>query len=323
MKERTLLDLMTQIHDDFIAEAAHPEMLLALQRKRRRALWVKRISGVAACLIVAVGIVSAIPYLRVMSRNEEAAIQDAINAAVNTQSSAIAQSSVEAEKAEDILSNVDEAEKMAAEESLMVANEAAEKAAKEASEKAAAAEKAAADAKKEAESIIAEASKQAAEASKQAAEASKQAAEASKQAAEASKQAAEASKQAAEASKEVTAQASTNTADPKQESDGIDQVSFANSNHILISFTVNAEYHLLELILPEEIKGNIITTLDQDFWRFCRLYSPNLKRVAIPSTIVEFGDITFLPREVEILCEKGSAAEIFFTAQGYTVIILP
>ena len=309
MKERTLLDLMTQIDDDFIAEAAHPEMLLALQRKRRRALWVKRISGVAACLIVAVGIVSAIPYLRVMSRNEEAAIQDAINAAVNTQSSAIAQSSVEAEKAEDILSDVDEAEKMAAEESLMVANEAAEKAAKEASEKAAAAEKAAADAKKEAESIIAEASKQAAEASKQAAEASKQAAEASKQ--------------AAEASKEVTAQASTNTADPKQESDGIDQVSFANSNHILISFTIDAEYRLLELILPEEIKGNIITTLDQDFWRFCLLYSPNLKRVAIPSTIIEFGDITFLPREVEILCEKGSAAEIFFTAQGYTVIILP
>ena len=302
MKERTLLDLMTQIDDDFIAEAAHPEMLLALQRKRRRALWVKRISGVAACLIVAVGIVSAIPYLRVMSRNEEAAIQDAINAAVNTQSSAIAQSSVEAEKAEDILSDVDEAEKMAAEESLMVANEAAEKAAKEASEKAAAAEKAAADAKKEAESIIAEASKQAAEASKQAAEASKQ---------------------AAEASKEVTAQASTNTADPKQESDGIDQVSFANSNHILISFTIDAEYRLLELILPEEIKGNIITTLDQDFWRFCLLYSPNLKRVAIPSTIIEFGDITFLPREVEILCEKGSAAEIFFTAQGYTVIILP
>ena len=104
-----------------------------------------------------------------------------------------------------------------------------------------------------------------------------------------------------------------------QEQDGVDQVSFAYSDHMLISFTVDAGYHLEELILPEEMKGNVITTLDQDFWRFCGLYSPNLKRVVIPSTIVEFGDIAFLSHEVEILCEKGSAAEIFFAAQGYIV----
>ena len=291
MKERTLLDLMTQIDDDFIAEASHPEILLAVQRKQRRAQWIKRISSVAACMIVAVGIVSAVPYLRVMSREEDAVIRDEINAAVN-QSQAVLPSSADAEFAQDIQS--DEAERIAAEESLKAANEAAEKAAKEAADKASAAEKAAAEAKKEAEAKAAEASKQAAEASKQASEASKQAGEASKL-------------------------ASTAYLDSMQEQDGVDQVSFAYSDHMLISFTVDAGYHLEELILPEEMKGNVITMLDQDFWRFCDLHSPNLKHVVIPSTIVEFGDITFLSREVEILCEKGSAAEIFFTAQGYTV----
>ena len=284
MKERTLLDLMAQIDDDFIAEAAHPEILLAAQRKKRRAQWIKRISSVAACMIVAVGIVSAVPYLRVMSREEDAVIRDEINAAVN-QSQAVLPSSADAEFAQDIQS--DEAERIAAEESLKAANEAAEKAAKEAADKASAAEKAAAEAKKEAEAKAAEASKQAAEASKQAVEASKL--------------------------------ASTAYSDSVQEQDGVDQVSFVYSDHILISFTVDAGYHLEELILPEEMKGNVITMLDQDFWRFCDLHSPNLKHVVIPSTIVEFGDITFLSREVEILCEKGSAAEIFFTAQGYTV----
>lgn len=290
MKERTLLDMMTRIDDDFIAEAAHPEILLALQRKKRRSLWVKRISGAAACMLVALGIVSAVPYLRVMSRNEEAAIEDTINAAVN-QSQAMIQSSALEEKTEDILYDKAEEERKAAEESLIAANIAAEKAAKEAAEKASAAEKAANDAKKEAES----------------------------KAAEASKQAAEASKQAAEASKEVSAQA-TVSADPAQEQDELDRVSFAYSAHTLISFSVDAGYDLLELILPEEMKGNVMTALDQDFWRFCRQYSPNLKRVVIPATIVEFGDISPLARAVEIFCEKGSAAEIFFAAQGYTVI---
>ena len=177
MKERTLLDFMTQIDDDFIAEAAHPEILLAVQRKQRRAQWIKRISSVAACMIVAVGIVSAVPYLRVMSREEDAVIRDEINAAVD-QSQAVLSSSADAEFAQDIQS--DEAERIAAEESLKAAHEAAEKAAKEAADKASAAEKAAAEAQKEAEAKAAEASKQAAEASKQASEASKQAGEASK-----------------------------------------------------------------------------------------------------------------------------------------------
>ena len=114
---------------------------------------------------------------------DDAAIQDAINAAVQSQSAAnaaeqekiAASLKVEQEKAE--------SERLAAEESLKAANAAASQAAKEAADKAAAAEKAAQEAKKEAESKAAEASKQAAEASKQAAEASKAA---SKAAAEAS-----------------------------------------------------------------------------------------------------------------------------------------
>ena len=65
MKKSSMLDIMSQIDDSFIEEAAHPEILLALQRKKRRMAVVKCISGVAACTVVAVGVVLAIPSLRV------------------------------------------------------------------------------------------------------------------------------------------------------------------------------------------------------------------------------------------------------------------
>ena len=120
---------------------------------------------------------------------DDAAIQDAINAAVQSQSAANAAEQEKVAASLKAEQEKAESERLAAEESLKAANEAAEKAAKEAADKAAAAEKAAADAKKEAEAKAAEASKQAAEASKQAAEASKQASSLAQSAAQASKDA--------------------------------------------------------------------------------------------------------------------------------------
>ena len=114
---------------------------------------------------------------------DDAAIQDAINAAVQSQSAANAAEQEKVAASLKAEQEKAESERLAAEESLKAANAAASQAAKEAADKAAAAEKAAEEAKKEAESKAAEASKQAAEASKQAAEASKAA---SKAAAEAS-----------------------------------------------------------------------------------------------------------------------------------------
>ena len=81
MSERSLLDVMGKIENDFIEEAAHPEILLAAIRKRRRMMLLKRISSIAACVSIAVGIVFAIPILRLTSStdNDESLIMDAVN----------------------------------------------------------------------------------------------------------------------------------------------------------------------------------------------------------------------------------------------------
>ena len=81
MKERSLLDVMNQIDDGFIAEAANPEILLMSQRKRRRMRLIKRVSSIAACTLIAVSVLLAIPMIRLMS-NVEADKSDSMNAEI-------------------------------------------------------------------------------------------------------------------------------------------------------------------------------------------------------------------------------------------------
>ena len=290
MKEHTLLDLVGKIDDSLIEEAAHPEILLARQRKRRRAQFARRVGSIAACFVIAIGVIVAIPSLRMMEKVQaEADMNSAISAALNEQVNleASKQAAVDSSLADSAQASVSyEAE--AAMSSLAAA--------------------------------AMEASKAAAEASKAAAEAAEKmaSAEASKAAADASKAVAEASKPAAEASKTVSA-ATTAPQEPMTETYRDGELTYTYSDQTLYSLEIVGNYRLTDLVLPAEITGVKLTELDSDFWRFCDA-NPNLKTVTIPESITIFGDVEYLSREVEIICAKDSAAEKFFIEKGYTVI---
>lgn len=290
MKKQSLVDIVGQIDDAFIAEAANPEILMAAQRKRRRMIFVKRVSSAAACALVVISIVLAIPMLRVASDIEadnSVEIKNHIDdALISVQlSSAATDMGVLEDSVEDYLDQ--EGSKAEAE-----AASRAEEAAQKASEAEAAAKK------------------QASEAAQKAA----QAAEA------ASKQASEAASQTTEAATPNMTTAITEVVEstPIVECERIGSVEFYYSNHMLISLSVDTGYRLTSLVIPSEIDGEQITSFGDDFWRFCAA-NPNLEQVTIPDMIVSFGDISYLNKSVEVICGRGSAAEIIFHANGYTV----
>lgn len=70
MSKRTLLDIMEQIDDDLIEEAAHPEFFL---KKKRTIFSVRGLGTLAACMTVAVGLVLAAPYMMRFSTKNTAA----------------------------------------------------------------------------------------------------------------------------------------------------------------------------------------------------------------------------------------------------------
>jgi hypothetical protein len=282
---------MGKIENDFIEEAAHPEILLAAIRKRRRMMLLKRISSIAACVSIAVGIVFAIPILRLTSStdNDESLIMDAVNNASQSKD----EIQMEGTLASDILSPEDaDADQMSQTEA----------------------------------SIIASASKALEEAEKNALSASisasKAIAEVEKAAAEASKAAAEASKAAASVASSLTAGASN----PESESENtpvlknvrIGQIEYFYSDQVLVSLSVDTNYRLTFLEIPAELNGEPIGELAENFWLFCDSNS-NLEQVKIPNTITQFGNVSYLNKHVEIVCDKGSAAESYFQSQGYTV----
>ena len=284
MSEHSLLDVMGKIENDFIEEAAHPEILLAAIRKRRRMMLLKRISSIAACVSIAVGIVFAIPILRLTSStdNDESLIMDAVNNASQSKD----EIQMEGTLASDILSPEDaDADQMSQMEA----------------------------------SIIASASKAVEEAEKNALEAS---ISASKAIAEVEKAAAEASKAAASVASSLTAGASN----PESESENtpvlknvrIGQIEYFYSDQVLFSLSVDTNYRLTFLEIPAELNGEPIGELAEDFWLFCDSNS-NLEQVKIPNTITQFGNVSYLNKHVEIVCDKGSAAESYFQSQGYTV----
>ena len=288
MKKQSWVDIVGQIEDAFIAEAANPEILLAAQRKRRRMILVKRVSGVAACALVAISVVLAIPVLRLMS-------------------------GVEADRSVEIKNNVDDALisvqlNSAASDVSVLEDSVADYLNQEGSK------------------VEAEAASRAEEAAQKAAEAEAAAknVEAAQKAAEA---ASAASKQASEAASKTTEAATPNMttaitevveSTPIVECERIGSVEFYYSNHMLISLSVDTGYRLTSLVIPSEIDGEQITSLGDDFWRFCDA-NPNLEQVTIPDMIVSFGDISYLNKSVEVICGRESAAEIFFHTNGYTV----
>ena len=296
MKEHSLLDVVSQIDDGFIAEAANPEILLAAQRKRRRMMLVKRVSGIAACALVAVCVVLAIPMMRLMSDVE---VDDEISAAIDSAVSVNRESDMNS-------SDLTDASITAADSNKSDSSSETEKAAAEAAAQAAAAEAAAAKAQAEA------ASKAAAEAAAKAAEA------ASKAASEAQSMAASASSAEAAISAKTTTAVSVTENSSILESKRIGEIDFAYSDYVLFSLTVDPDSRLTSLVIPAELGGEQITELATDFWQFCDA-NRNLEQVTIPDTVISFGDVSYLNKNIEVICGKGSAAEVFFSANGYTI----
>ena len=271
MRERSLLDIIGQMDDDFIAEAANPEILLAAQRRRRRMVLVKRISGIAASALIAISLVLAIPMIRLMPESEadlSVSIENSIEAAiVSVQlNSAAADMSVLEDAATD---------------------------------------------QRDQEKAKAEADANAA----QAEEAFKMAEAAAQKATAASKAASEA---AAKTSNMTTSTVENSESMPITECERIGAIEFFYSDHMLLSLSVDSGYRLISLVIPSEIGGVQITSLGQDFWCFCDS-NTEMEQVRIPDAVVSFGDISYLSKSVEVICGKGSAAEIFFYNNGYQV----
>ena len=278
MKERSLLDVMNQIDDGFIAEAANPEILLMSQRKRRRMRLIKRVSSIAACTLIAVSVLLAIPMIRLMS-NVEADKSDSMNAEIGDEIS----EQLSAMTPEDSFKDEEESiREVAAEKAEPTAAQAesAEMAASAEAEKAASAAKAASEAAEKAASQLASS--------------------------------------IAAASNKTTTVAIESESDPVPECERIGQIDFYYSDHVLFSLSADANYRLTSLVIPSELGGEQITELVVDFWRFCDS-NPNLKQVTIPDTVTSFGDVSYLNEKMEIICKQGSAADIFFSAKGYTV----
>jgi hypothetical protein len=275
---------MNQIDDGFIAEAANPEILLMSQRKRRRMRLIKRVSSIAACTLVAVSVVFAIPMIRLMS-NVEADKSDSMNAEIGDEISEQLSAMTPADSFKDEEESIREV--------------AAEKA--------------------EPTAAQAESAEMAASATKAASEAAEKAASAAKAASEAAEKAAsQLASSIAAASNKTTTVAIESESDPVPECERIGQIDFYYSDHVLFSLSADANYRLTSLVIPSELGGEQITELAVDFWRFCDS-NPNLKQVTIHDTVTSFGDVSYLNEKMEIICKQGSAADIFFSAKGYTV----
>lgn len=302
MKERSLLDMMGKIDDALIEEAAHPEILLSQKRKTRR--WytsAKAWSTVAACLVIVVGMVAAVPYMRVTGDAvDESAMNDAIQNAIAMQQSAQAEAEKIYPADEDRISSEDMeiAVQSSVDEEAAMRSEALAKAEAEASKAAASA-----------------------------AEASKAAASA---AAEASKSASMVVSQESISVASVTRPSSTHTAslsgsvdtemtEPQPGQYQMDKITFAYSDHVLFSLQVEKNYQLVELTIPASINGQVITALADDFWLFCD-QNPTLGVIHIPPTVTDFGNVEYLPKSVLIHCHVDSPAKTFFEGKGYQVL---
>ena len=307
MKEnKSLLEMMNNIDDSLIEEAAHPEILL---HKKKRILGIHKIGTLAACMVIAVGLVAAVPYMKASEKNEPIDISPAVDA----ENIDLVASSIAADKA------AQDANDAALAES--IAKEKAENAAalKQAQEEAAAAAEAAVKASEAAKEAADAAAKAASEAAKKAQEeANKQASE---QAAELEAAKAEASKAAEVASQEASKATDIASSESLQDVEA-DGLRYIISENVLYELIVENDMFPADLVIPGMLADEPIVALAEDFWSFCEKY-PTLKTVTVSKNVTEFGDITYLPKTVLIRCEEGSPAAKFFGMQGYSVQIIP
>ena len=311
MKEnKSLLEMINNIDDSLIEEAVHPEILL---HKKKRILGIHKIGTLAACMVIAVGLVAAVPYMKASEHNEPIDISPAVDA----EDMDLVTSSIDADKAAQDAKDAALAESIAKEKAendaaLMKAQEEA-KAAAEAAVKASEAAKEAADA----------AAKAASEAAKKAqAEAAAAKDEASKAAEEASKAAGVAS-QVQSVMTESTDQVVSDIASSESlrdiEAEGI---RYVFSENVLYELIVENGMFPADLVIPEMLTGEQIVALAEEFWSFCEKH-PALKTVTIPEHVTEFGDITHLLKTVVICCVEVSPAAEFFGLRGYSIQIIP
>ena len=288
MKNQALIDLMGKIDDEWIEEAAHPE-LLAAKIKRQNRIWsVKRICVLAACAVFAIGLGLSVPLTHAMQKSEETMTDNAVSVTYDMESIANAQTlqSVTISGKEEI--------QTPAQESVLSS---------------------VADAQASAELEIAAAAKAAADA----------AALASKAAASASKAAASASAAAAASAMKTTTAASVTTLPESHSKTGditiglysSSGVTFEYCENVLLGVEIPQDCVLTDLVLPDVIAQKDITALDEDFWSFT-VNAPSLKTITIPACLTSFGDVV-LDRSVVIVCPANSPAAAFFLEKGYTI----
>ena len=83
MKENTLLDMVGKIDDKFIEEAADFSAVVIPQKRFRFHLSPRKLGTLAACIVLVLGAVSAIPLMGIVQRaSEENAVADSIDDAV-------------------------------------------------------------------------------------------------------------------------------------------------------------------------------------------------------------------------------------------------
>ena len=294
MKNKSMLDLMGNIDDSFIEEAAHPEILSKIKH-RKRMLLVKKIGTLAACMVIALGMVVAVPYMNV--NQETTADMELLNSAMDAVMDSVLQDS-------DAHTDVSK-------------SSAAGKAEAENSEDFAISSAVAAD--KEAFEDALEKAQEEAESAKNAAE-------------EASKAAAEASKEASQAAFTTNLPMTTAAKIPETEMpaemtsaammfsetiQGGNGEIFEYLDHVI--YRLSADGIALEhLMVPQILGGEPMIELAVSFWNFVPAH-PELKTVTIPETIEIFGDVSLLEKSVVIICPEGSPAAIFFAQAGYTV----
>lgn len=287
--KKTLLDAMANIDDAFIEEAAHPEMILKAGRraKRLRMLSSRRIGTLAACFVVAVGLMFAVPYLsKVGTMREEDTDKmssdqfDQLEKQESALNAAIAAA---------------EAERSAAEESRQESKRLAE------------------ESKKESERL-AEASRKE-ESDRCAAESRKESDQSEVSVAQGSMSDFVTSQvESIEPSDSITY--STSLTPDAIELYSVNGVTYEFTDGIIYDAFADVEgVSVTDLVIPETLGGVTVEKLHTQFWSA----SETWKSVTIPATVTSLGDVSALSKDVVVYCDRYSVAYDYFHILGYNV----
>lgn len=279
MTNRTLMDVFSDIDDSLIEEAAHPELLLKKTRKRALVLASRKWGTIAACMAIAIGLLVAVPYINGAKKMSVAESMTSASDLI-----VIYEDFADAEEYQ----SVAEAQ-AAASQALTVADAAVSEVQ----------ENADVPAKVETTWAVTTVKGDSSQSAK-----------------------ATSKSQTTTTSKSTEAVTTTphtqSTEEPMFDYYTVGEVSFRYSDQALYGIVVDDGASLMDLVIPETIAGVTISEIYTAFWSFA--YSnPFVQTVTIPDTVTEFGNVSALNKSVVIICSQGSAAEKFFTENGYTV----